>query len=133
MDREGWKGAEKSKKELLNVYLRQLYSKQIISYNIPSALEIAEGILYNGYNETTGGQGNPNAVCKISEKDLLSIYDLLLNSSKSQKEIAEIFSVGQDVISTINNGKSRRLSGYDYPLRDNHKVKNYCIICTTNL
>lgn len=84
---------------------------------------------YNGYNETTGGQGNPNAVCKISEKDLLSIYDLLLNSSKSQKEIAEIFSVGQDVISTINNGKSRRLSGYDYPLRDNHKVKNYCIDC----
>lgn len=84
---------------------------------------------FNGYNETTGGtSGNQNACVKIQKKDLLIIYDLLLNSSKSQKEIAEQFNVGQDVISTINHGKSRRLDGYNYPLRNNRNM-SYCQDC----
>lgn len=84
---------------------------------------------FNGYNETTGGtNGNENACVKIQKNDLLIIYDLLLNSSKSQKEIAEQFNVGQDVISTINHGKSRRLDGYNYPLRNNRN-KFYCQDC----
>ena len=45
---------------------------------------------------------------KISADDLKKIYDLLLNSKISQKEIAKQFNVGEDVISTINHGKSRR-------------------------
>ena len=63
---------------------------------------------YNGYNETTGGQGSSNYCMKISADDLKKIYDLLLNSKISQKEIAKQFNVGEDVISTINHGKSRR-------------------------
>lgn len=84
---------------------------------------------FNGYNDTTGGaDGNQNACVKIQKDDLLIIYDLLLNSSKSQKEIAEQFNVGQDVISTINHGKSRRLDGYNYPLRNNRNTF-YCQDC----
>lgn len=84
---------------------------------------------FNGYNETTGGSsGTANACQKISKKQLLEIYDLLQNSSLSQKEIAELYGVGNDVISTINHGKSRRLDGYTYPLRNNTNIF-YCCDC----
>lgn len=85
---------------------------------------------YNtGYNNTTGGQGWPNAIIKISKEDLKIIYDLLQNSSIPQREIAKRFNVGEDTISEINNGKSRVQIGYTYPLRNNRKEKNYCIDC----
>lgn len=83
---------------------------------------------FNGYNETSGGEGVPNISFKLTQKDIDEIYDLLLNSDLSQKEIAEKFNVGKDVISTINHGKSRRQINYTYPLRDNSN-KKYCIDC----
>ena len=84
---------------------------------------------FNGYNETTGGNnGTSNACSKISKQQLLEIYNLLQNSSLSQKEIADLYHVGNDVISTINHGKSRRLDGYVYPLRDNTNTF-YCCDC----
>jgi hypothetical protein len=49
---------------------------------------------FNGYNETTGGTLNENNCIKISKEELLKIYDLLINSSLSQKEIALLFNVG---------------------------------------
>ena len=84
---------------------------------------------YNGYNETLGGQAGKGICIKISKENLLEIYNLLINTSMPQKEIAERFSVGQDVISTINHGKSRRLNGYTYPLRNNSKIIAYCCDC----
>lgn len=83
---------------------------------------------FQGYNATTGGQGTMNGVSKISKEQLLKIYDLLLNSKISQNDIALEFGVGVDVISTINQGKSRRLDGYTYPLRNNGKL-NLCCDC----
>ena len=83
---------------------------------------------YSGYNETTGGQGSSNYCMKISTDDLKEIYNLLLNSKISQKEIAKRFNVGEDVISTINHGKSRRQVGYNYPLRNNRN-QHFCIDC----
>ena len=84
---------------------------------------------FNGYNDTTGGNnGNMNACKKISKEQLLEIYDLLQNSNIPQKEIAIRYGVGNDIISTINHGKSRRLDGYTYPLRDNSS-HNYCCDC----
>lgn len=84
---------------------------------------------FNGYNETTGGNdGNMNYCQKISKEQLLEIYDLLQNSDIPQKEIANKYGVGNDIISTINHGKSRRLKGYTYPLRDNSS-KYYCCDC----
>lgn len=83
---------------------------------------------YDGYNSTTGGDGSPNSCSKISKEDLITIYDLLINSNIPQSEIAKKFNVGQDVISTINHGKSRRQDGYEYPLRENQK-KYFCCDC----
>lgn len=84
---------------------------------------------YNGYNQTLGGSGSSGNFIKISNENLLEIYDLLLNSNLSQKEIAKMFSVGEDTISEINQGKTRIINGYTYPLRLNHKNKKYCCDC----
>lgn len=84
---------------------------------------------FDGYNCTTGGQGTPNAYVKITPEQLFEIYDLLQNTNIPQKEIAKRYNVGQDIISTINNGKSRRMDGYTYPLRNNKNPIKYCPIC----
>lgn len=80
---------------------------------------------YNqGYNMNLGGQqGSYGLEQKISNAQLLEIYDLLINSELSQKEIAQIYNVSQNTISEINNGKTRVLSGYIYPLRNNRNKK----------
>ena len=88
---------------------------------------------FNGYNATLGGQaGNHGNNMRISNDELLEIYDLLLNTNISQKVIAEKYKVGYDTISTINQGKTRRLDGYEYPLR-NYEKKYYCIDCGKEL
>ena len=83
----------------------------------------------NGYNQTLGGCGSRGSSIKISSDDLYEIYELLINSNISQQEIAAQFKVGEDTISEINHGKSRRLEGYTFPLRNNKKEKKYCIDC----
>lgn len=85
---------------------------------------------YNGYNQTTGGQsGNENNTIKISKEDICIIYDLLQNSSITQREIALIFNVGEDTISEINQGKTRINPELTYPLRNNHKKIAFCKEC----
>lgn len=84
---------------------------------------------FNGYNQTQGGSGSSGTVVKISLNDLYEIYDLLLNSNISQQEIALRYGVGEDTISEINHGKTRRLENYTFPLRNNRKDKKYCIDC----
>lgn len=85
---------------------------------------------FSGYNETLGGQNSGFGTSfKISKNQLLEIYDLLQHSKLSQNEIALMYGVGKDVISTINHGKSRRLPGYNYPLRDNSAKIKACTIC----
>lgn len=81
----------------------------------------------NGYNQTEGGESS-GYIIKISNENLEIIYDLLQNSSISQKEIANMFQVGEDTISEINQGKTRIKQEYQYPLRINWH-KNHCIDC----
>jgi group I intron endonuclease len=83
----------------------------------------------NGYNQTTGGQGTSNAIVKISSEDIKIIYDLLLNSTLEQKEIAKMFNVGEDTISEINQGKTRIDSNLIYPLRNHKREQKYCARC----
>lgn len=82
----------------------------------------------NGYNLTIGGQGTNNLCIKLSSEEVEMIYDLLIYSDISQKEIAKQFNVGEDTISEINHGKTRRQLNYSYPLRKNHKTY-FCIDC----
>ena len=84
---------------------------------------------FNGYNETTGGKGTPNCSVKLTSDQVEEIYVLLKNTTISQKDIAQKFQVGQDVISTINNGKSRRNDDWTYPIRNNKKELCFCTDC----
>lgn len=86
----------------------------------------------NGYNLTEGGQGVQNCVVKLSKEDILDIYNLLLFSDISQKDIAQLYQVGQDTISEINQGKTRIQEGYSFPLRlniNNPQTMKYCLDC----
>ena len=83
---------------------------------------------YNhGYNQTRGGSAAGH-IMKISCEDLLIIYDLLQNSSILQNDIAKMFNVGADTISEINQGKTRTLPNYTYPLRNNRRFY-FCPDC----
>lgn len=84
---------------------------------------------YKGYNQTKGGAGTLGVQIKISEEDLEIIYDLLLHSSITQREIAKQFDVGEDTISDINNGKSRINPKFKYPIRDYKNQQKYCPLC----
>lgn len=83
---------------------------------------------YNGYNQTTGGQGSSNQANKLSKEDVKIIYDLLMNTTILQKDIAIMFNVGEDTISEINNGKTRINKNLSYPLRKRKRIF-YCIDC----
>ena len=110
------------------------FSFEIIEECLPQELNDKEiywidfyNSYYNGYNQTTGGQESNNATIKISKEDIQIIYDLLLNSSISQKEIASMFLVGEDTISEINQGKTRINPNLNYPLRK--RVEYFCMDC----
>lgn len=110
------------------------FSFEIIEECLPQELNDKEiywihfyNSYYNGYNQTTGGQESNNTTIKISKEDIQIIYDLLLNSSISQKEIASMFSVGEDTISEINQGKTRINPDLNYPLRK--RIEYFCIDC----
>lgn len=83
---------------------------------------------YDGYNQTLGGNSG-GSIVKLSAEDVCTIYDLLQNSTITQNEIAIQFHVGPDTISEINQGKTRRLAGYQYPLRHNKREPKYCQDC----
>lgn len=89
---------------------------------------------YNtGYNQTLGGSGKKGDVMKLSNEDVSAIYDLLINSTISQKEIASMYSVGEDTISEINNGKTRINLDISYPIRIYKKKRKHCKSCGKEL
>lgn len=87
----------------------------------------------NGYNQTLGGSGNKGRAMKLSNEDIASIFDLLKNSTLSQKEIASMYSVGEDTISEINTGKTRIDLNVSYPIRIYKKERKYCKSCGKEL
>jgi len=76
----------------------------------------------NGYNQTRGGSGASDCGNKLTLESVQQIYELLLNSSMTQHEIAILFGVGDDTISEINHGLTRIQPGYTFPLRK--KIKS---------
>lgn len=81
-----------------------------------------------GYNMTEGGDRGPIARQLLDEQDVREIYDLLLNSTKPQYEIAKEYEISQTLLSNINLGLKYCLEGdYKYPLRKNYKtsLKDY--------
>lgn len=79
----------------------------------------------NGYNLTAGGDWYPNLSGVLhhnatitSAEDLASIYGDLLNTGDTLTDIAKRFGVRYGVVADINQGKTYRIPGYDYPLRE---------------
>lgn len=60
---------------------------------------------------------------KLTDDDITSIIDLLLNSNLEQYEIAKQFNVAQTTISKINLGKTHVQPNLSYPLRDAYKTR----------
>lgn len=80
-----------------------------------------------GYNLTEGGTdltsfSNPH--CKFKPEDIDRIYEMLLDGH-SNKKIAEEFNVVPDTISRINTGLNYRKEGYNFPLRNPKKMKDF--------
>jgi group I intron endonuclease len=90
-----------------------------------------------GYNETEGGDGSEGAEIKLTQSQILEIYELLLNTELTQQEIAQQFNVSQYYISLLNRGVNKPQEGYVYPIRPlyyNQKKKtdnnlSICPIC----
>lgn len=76
-----------------------------------------------GYNCTYGGQGTKCSSIKLSNEDVEKIYQLLLDFEFTQNEIATRFNVSYQTISDINRGKSRKIEGYNFPLRG-HNIQH---------
>lgn len=78
----------------------------------------------NGYNIQLGGEEPPvrrgfaNNKCKFKESDVEEIYYLLKKSHITILEIASYYGVAYHTIANINNGKTYRKEGIDYPIRD---------------
>lgn len=68
----------------------------------------------SGYNSTIGGEGvigfdhsgENNSRALLKEEEVLQILDLLNTNEKTIREIAEMFNVGNHVVSRINSGRS---------------------------
>lgn len=60
---------------------------------------------------------NKNANFKLSDKEVLEIYNLLTNTTLSLKKIGEQFNVSQDTIIRINKGENYHKDNYEYPIR----------------
>lgn len=74
-----------------------------------------------GYNITRGGKNSVKF--KLQENNINQIYELLLNSKLSEKEIASLFNVSQRLISDINLGRLHTKDGYSFPLRTKSILK----------
>lgn len=110
-----------------DVFSIQVLEQQIENYNEREQYWIKElNTLHpNGYNITNGGDWYPNlsginhhsATIKTVE-DLEYVYNELLNSNKTEAEIATTLNIPPTTISSINNGKTYVNPDFTYPLRE---------------
>lgn len=100
--------------------------KQLLANTNLSLKEIAEKTNYdrsaierinNGKIWKEEGQIYPIRKVGPNEERALKIIDALLNTNKSQKEIASDFGVSRTAITAINNGVNFKQDDLDYPLR----------------
>ena len=70
----------------------------------------------DNYNATRGGDGASHPV-KLSHDQLLEIIDKLRHTNETMQAIADQYGVSKTTIISINQGKSRKLLGENYPIR----------------
>ena len=72
----------------------------------------------NGYNQTAGGQGQRCLGQKLTIYDVEEIEWYLINTEKTQSEIAEIFHVSTEMVQGINTGRYWARPDKRYPIHD---------------
>lgn len=88
---------------------------------------------YNGYNDTKGGAGSASDI-SLNDEQVKMIRDQLLNTIKTNIEIAKEFNVSENTVCGINTGYYRHESNIDYPIRKpKTKKKAYCKKCGIEL
>lgn len=83
----------------------------------------------NGYNETIGGDGANGCGVKLTLEQVEQIRYLLENTTLSNLQIAEQFSVSENVVSGINTGYYWKDDTLNYPIRNIEHNDSYCIDC----
>lgn len=86
---------------------------------------------HNGYNQTPGGDSNYNSYNPYLDE----IYNDLLNTKDSLRDIANKYGYCYTTIYMINEGQSQCKDGYNFPLRkpEIKESKNKCKICGKKL
>lgn len=110
----------------------EILEKQIENFNEREQFWIEKlNTLYpNGYNMTKGGEGYPHMngeLCyqaKLTSEEVKEIIDLLKNTNLIQQIIADKFNVTQEIISSINVGKTYFNKNENYPIRKNQEMYN---------
>lgn len=72
-----------------------------------------------GYNLTKGGQQSIRKI-KLTDTDVITIKQLLIDNKLTHQEIANQFNICRDLVHKINVGTIWYSSDYKYPLRPNN-------------
>jgi len=76
----------------------------------------------NGYNMTTGGENPWGINFRYSKDDILAIIDDLRNTTKSAKELGQIWGCSDSLIKFISQGREYYIEGEQYPIRDSEAI-----------
>ena len=89
----------------------------------------------NGYNQTSGGSGPRCCGQKLSINDVEEIEQYLINSNKTQSEIALLFKVSTETVQGINTGRYWARPNKQYPIHDYTKdtQEHKCCLCGVSI
>lgn len=88
---------------------------RLTNYDDTSIKRINDGIIWHEENENYPIR--KKSLKEIQEERSEKIFQDLLNTKLSQKEIAKKYNVARTTVTAINRGQNFKKEGYDYPLR----------------
>lgn len=117
-----------SNEGVLNI-IKELKQNKLSDREIANKYQVSDKVIADinhGYTHKIENESYPIRVKKgrqqLSEKQIIEIKELLLNSQYSFSEIAKMYNTTKNNISQINNGRSFNRFGWSYPLRQ-HPIR----------
>lgn len=80
-----------------------------------------EDSFMNGYNQTFGG----DSFSSVKSESVKRVFDCLLNSDMTQREISELCNISEEMVQGINTGRYWHSDFVDYPIRK--RVVHICV------
>lgn len=112
-----------SNNNVLNI-IHELKQNKLSDREIAIKYKVSDKVIADinhGYTHKIENEQYPIRIKKgrqqLSEKQVIEIKELLLNSQFSFTEIAQMYNTTKNNISQINNGRSFNRFGWTYPLR----------------